>query len=125
MARTGAGDAGAGGEDRDDGAPWRRPRPKALAWVVALLLLVVVIGPAAVAALFSWTSFTGRAIWRTAPQPAVGVAMALVTLAILSLPLLAGWVVRRRRRPPLTWRIVGVLVLVVGFCVALDAVGVG
>lgn len=83
------------------------------------------IGPAAVAALFSWTSFTGRAIRQTTPQPAVGVAMALVTLGILSLPLLAGWVVDRRRRPPLTWRIVGVLVLVVGSCVALDAVGVG
>ena len=109
----------------EDDPGWRRPRPRVLAWVVGLLLLVVVVGPAAVAALFSWTSFTGRAIWQTAPQPAIGVAMALVTIAVLSLPLLAGWVVRRRRRPPLTWRVVGVLVLVIGFCVALDAVGAG
>lgn len=101
----------------------RRPRPKALAWVVGLLLLVVVVGPAAVAALFSWTSFTGRAIWQTPPQPAIGVAMALVALSVLALPLLAGWVVRRRRRPPLTWRVVGVVAAVVGFCIALDAVG--
>ena len=121
MSQRDGGHPGSAGEED----AWRRPRPKVLAWAVGLLLLLVVVGPAAVAALFSWTSFTGRAIWQTPPQPAIGVAMALVTLGILALPLLAGWVVRRRRRPPLTWRVVGAAVLVVGFCIALDAVGVG
>ncbi len=93
-----------------------------LAWVVGLVLLVVVIGPAAVTALFSWTSFTGCAIWCTPSQPAIGAAMALVTVVILALPLLAAWVVRRGHRPPLTWRLVGIVVLVVAFCFALSSV---
>ncbi len=100
----------------------RSPRPRLLAWAVGLLLLIVLLGPAALAALFSWTSFTGCAISCTPPQPAIGVAMALVTASILALPVLAGAVVRRRRRPPLTWRVVGVVVLLIAFCVALDAV---
>ncbi len=89
---------------------------------MGLVLLVVVIGPAAVTALFSWTSFTGCAISCTPSQPAIGAAMALVTVVILALPLLAAWVVRRGRRPPLTWRLVGIVVLVVAFCFALSSV---
>lgn len=66
--------------------------------LVGLVGLVVVAYPAFWTALFTLASFTGCFLECSEPEPAVGLMWGSVTLVLLTIPVILGVAVGRRRR---------------------------